>query len=198
MNGENRGPSLRSVKNELRAKYRAEREKLLPEEKTRREDKIASVLTSTIVYKSCTQILLYASTSDEISTWAIAEKALADGKKLLYPRCESDHVMNYYYVSSIAELKEGMLGILEPTPDRAYVPNNSDVCIVPGLAYDKFGYRLGYGRGFYDRFLSEFGGVTVGLCYSDFIENHVPKGKYDVKVDVLLTEKGIFPLQKQK
>ena len=198
INGENRAASLRSIKNELRAKYRAEREKLLPEEKQRREDKIAVALTSTIVYKSCKQILLYASTEDEISTWAIAKKALSDGKKLLYPKCEGEHLMNYYYVSSLDELKAGMFNILEPAPDKAYVPDNSDICIVPGLTYDKFGYRLGYGRGFYDRFLSDFSGVTVGLCYSDFIEGNVPKGKYDMKVDVLLTEKGIFPLQRQK
>ena len=142
--------------------------------------------------------MLYAATDDEISTRAIAERALKDGKKLLYPKCEGDHEMSYYYVDSLDELKAGMFNILEPSDRKAYEPNSTDVCIVPGLAYDKQGYRLGYGRGFYDRFLSDFGGITVGLCYSDFIEGNVPKGKYDMKVDVLLTEKGIFPLQRQK
>ncbi len=195
---EGRGQSLRSLKNEYREKYRKARANLSSEEKALLESKIASAFTSTMVYKCSSQILLYASMDDEISTWEIAKKALADGKKLLYPKCEGEHEMSFYYASSIEELKSGMFGIPEPTGGEVYRPNNGDVCIVPGLAYDKYGYRLGYGRGFYDRFLSGFSGVTVGLCYSSFIDSCLPRGKYDVKTDVVLTEKGVFPLQKTK
>ena len=198
INDESRGQTLRALKNEYREKYRKEREKLSAEEKSLLESRISAVLSSTMVYKCCSQILLYASMTDEISTWDIAKKALADGKKLLYPKCEGDHEMNFYYVSSPDELTPGMFGIPEPSDKELYRPANGDICIVPGLAYDKFGYRLGYGRGFYDRFLSEFGGVTVGLCYSSFIESGLPRGKYDIKTDVLLTEKGVFPLQRVK
>jgi 5-formyltetrahydrofolate cyclo-ligase len=106
--------------------------------------------------------------------------------------------MSFYYASSLEELKAGMFNIPEPMGGEIYRPQNGDVCIVPGLAYDKYGFRLGYGRGFYDRFLSGFSGVTVGLCYSSFIDSCLPRGKYDVKTDVVLTEKGVFPLQKIK
>jgi 5-formyltetrahydrofolate cyclo-ligase len=82
-----RGQSLRDLKNEYRDKYRKAREALSAEEKALLESKIASVFTSTMVYKCASQILLYASMADEISTLEIAKKALADGKKLLFPKC---------------------------------------------------------------------------------------------------------------
>lgn len=198
MNGNHSSPSLRELKNEFRDRYKARRNELSAEEKARLEGGIAAAFLSTMVYKSSSQILLYASTDDEVSTWDIAEKALADGKKLFYPRCYGDHDMDFYLASSLEELGRGRFNILEPSGSEAYSPLNGDLCIVPGLAYDKYGYRLGYGRGFYDRFLSSFGGVTVGLCYGSFVEGSLPRGKYDVKVDVLLTEKGVYPLQRQK
>ena len=65
------------------------------------------------------------------------------------------------------------------------------VCFVPGLVYDKAGYRLGYGKGFYDRYLSSFTGCTIGVVYSDYILPEVPRGRFDMSVDILLTEKGV-------
>ena len=62
---------------------------------------------------------------------------------------------------------------------------------MPGLVYDKAGYRLGYGKGFYDRYLSHFSGCTLGVVYSDYILPTVPRGRFDVSVDILLTEKGV-------
>ena len=69
------------------------------------------------------------------------------------------------------------------------------VCFVPGLVYDRSGYRLGYGKGFYDRYLSAFTGGKIGVVYSDYVIGSVPRGRYDVTVDILLTEKGMRPLK---
>ena len=67
-----------------------------------------------------------------------------------------------------------------------------------GLVYDKKGYRIGYGKGFYDRFLSEFKGVAIGLCYSSFCVPEVPKGRFDKHVDVIITEKGVYAVNAPK
>ena len=69
--------------------------------------------------------------------------------------------------------------------------SGSAVCFVPGLLYDKAGFRLGYGKGFYDRYLSSFSGCKIGVIYSDYILPVVPRGRFDVSVDTLLTEKGV-------
>jgi len=67
--------------------------------------------------------------------------------------------------------------------------------LVPCLAYDSYGYRIGYGKGYYDRFLSAFEGTKIGLCYSDFKLDKLPRGKYDVKLDVIITEKGVMVIK---
>lgn len=66
------------------------------------------------------------------------------------------------------------------------------ICIIPGIVYDKKGYRIGYGGGYYDRYLSSFKGTKVGVAYTDFIANSVPHGRFDLAVDVLITERGIY------
>ena len=64
--------------------------------------------------------------------------------------------------------------------------------IIPALAYDKFGYRLGYGRGFYDRYVNRFQGIKAGLCYRTFLKNApLPRGRFDMAVDYVVTEKGV-------
>ena len=103
--------------------------------------------------------------------------------------------MRYHIVTSLDELYPDSYGILEPPPGNpVYDPETdlgSAVCFVPGLVYDKAGFRLGYGKGFYDRYLSAFSGCTIGVVYSDYILREVPRGRYDVSVDILLTEKGV-------
>lgn len=190
--------SLRAKKNEFRDKYKTLRIEMSNEERKELDYKIAAALRETLVYKHSTQILIYASTQEEIDTYKIWENAIEDGKKVLLPKCVGEHSMVFYYVESKEDLESGVFNLLEPKEGKLYEPLSSDICIVPALTYDKYGYRLGYGRGFYDRFLADFSGAKVGLCYNSFVESQVPKGRYDVKTDVLITEKGVFTLQKLK
>ena len=103
--------------------------------------------------------------------------------------------MSYRAVSSLDELAPAAYGIPEPPEDApVYDPakdSGSAICFVPGLVYDRMGYRVGYGKGFYDRYLSAFSGCKIGVVYSDYILKSVPRGRFDVKVDILLTEKGV-------
>ena len=102
--------------------------------------------------------------------------------------------MKYHEVKSLDELEIDSYGIAEPAEScPVYDPASpgAAVCFVPGLVYDKAGYRLGYGKGFYDRYLSGFSGCTIGVVYSDYILPEVPRGRFDVTVDILLTEKGV-------
>ena len=103
--------------------------------------------------------------------------------------------MRYHIVGSVDELTPDAYGIREPSPDApVYDPEidlGSAICFVPGLVYDRAGFRLGYGKGFYDRYLSAFSGCTIGVVYSDYILSSVPRGRFDVSVNILLTEKGV-------
>lgn len=188
--------SIRKIKDEIRAEYSARRASMDPAEKKRRDDAICRAATALASFRYAEYVLLYASTENEIQVQAIAEEALARGKKIAFPRCDKEsHTMQYHLVSSLDELAQDSYGILEPPQENPiYDPENdlgSAVCFVPGLVYDKAGYRLGYGKGFYDRYLSHFSGCTLGVVYSDYILPTVPRGRFDVSVDILLTEKGV-------
>lgn len=182
--------TLREQKTALRRLYKEKRSALPEEERQRLDLLISEKLTQTLAYRHASQLLLYASAKGEVDTCMICEKALADGKKVLFPRCEGEHDMTFYYADGFPETG-GAFGIPEPKPGKSYCPGVSDLCLVPALSFDKKGFRLGYGKGFYDRFLASFDGTSAGLCYTGFLSEKLPCGKYDLRVDLLITENGI-------
>ncbi len=171
------------------------------EEKAGRDLAICEAATSLVSFRYAEYVLLYASTENEIDVDPIALAAWEKGKKVAFPKCEKNtHTMNYHIVTSLDELTPDAYGIREPSENLPVFDPETDsgsaVCFVPGLVYDRSGYRLGYGKGFYDRYLSAFSGCRIGVVYSDFILNTVPRGRYDVTVDILLTEKGVKKIKK--
>lgn len=101
--------------------------------------------------------------------------------------------MEFYLIKGEEDLEPGMFGVLEPVPERCQkvTDYSGGICIVPGLSFDAGGFRLGYGKGYYDRFLSQFQGVTVGICYSNCTQWKLPHGRYDKPVNLLITDKYI-------
>ncbi len=187
---------IKKLKDDIRAEYSQRRSDMPREEKERRDRQICTAATALVSFRYADYVLLYASMENEIDVYALAETALAKGKKVAFPISDKEtHTMVYRFVNSLDELKIGTYGILEPPAENpAYDPETSvggAVCFVPGLVYDKAGYRLGYGKGFYDRYLSRFQGCTIGVIYSDYILPSVPRGRYDLSVNILLTEKGV-------
>ena len=180
----------------MREKYLEKRRSLDPEVKRSRDGKICADARSLASYRFAEYVLLYAPTDDEIDIMPLALDALAKGKRVAFPRCfPESHTMEYRIVSSVGELKTGSFDLLEPPADAPLFDPERDgakaVCFVPGLVYDQKGYRLGYGKGFYDRYLSSFKGNIVAVVYSDSILPEVPRGRFDVKIKILLTEKGV-------
>jgi 5-formyltetrahydrofolate cyclo-ligase len=141
---------------------------------------------------------------EEISTRAIIEQSLAGKKIVACPVSNTaENTLSFKTIKSTDELYSGSYNILEPPEtNRDFRDLQADVlagkkgqslsvCVIPCLAYDPEGYRMGYGKGYYDRFLPTFEGTKIGLCYSGFKSDRLPKGKYDVKLDVVITEKGV-------
>lgn len=190
---------IRTEKYEMREKYTAIRDAISPQDKACFDKKIFDRLVSSITYRHSKEIFLYASFKSEVDTWAIFDAAIAAGKKVAFPKCNENHTMTYRFVSTRDELEEKAFGILEPKDScEEAQPCNFSLCIVPGLVFDKKGYRIGYGKGFYDRFLSKFPGVSIGLCYSNLIVPEVPKGRFDCHVDVIISERGVYAVNVAK
>jgi len=195
---------LRSKKNELRAELLEKRRSILPEKRGEWDRKISNIFLGSISYRFCDIVLIYASAKDEISTSYIIEHSLANKKVVACPISNTgDNTLSFKTIKSAEELYSGSYNILEPPKANAdfreFLSERIKggkrpplaVCVIPCLSYDSEGYRMGYGKGYYDRFLPTFEGTKIGLCYSEFMANKLPKGKYDVTLDVVITEKGV-------
>ena len=185
---------IRPLKAKRREKYRTIRHNVTAELRTAADVKIAERVRNLQQYQKCEILLTYVSTDIEVDTLRIIENALCDGKRVAVPRCiPGTRNMEFYCISSLAELKPGAFGVLEPeaTGDRLVSGAISTLCIVPALGYDRCGYRLGYGKGYYDRYLANFDGDIIGICYSNCVQRSLPHGRYDRRVSLLVTEKYI-------
>lgn len=183
--------NIKLEKNILREKYKNIRKAMSPEFKNECDIKIFERVTSLYQYKNCRYLFTYVSKELEADTRRLIEKALADGKIVAVPKCIENHQMDFYAIRSLDDLETGRFGLLEPKTDicpkiRTYY---RAICIVPGMAFDFRGCRIGYGGGYYDRFLADFSGIKTGICYSSCIQWKLPKGLYDTAVDLLVTEK---------
>ena len=186
---------IRRRKNEIREKYKALRRAIEPEKKALMDEKICAGFMGSVTFRYASVLLFYAPKGDEVDVMPAVRRALADGKKVAFPRCIPDtHDMDYHFIEDLSQLERGSYGIMEP---RAELPvydrssTESAACVVPALVYDRNGYRLGYGKGYYDRYLGSFTGAKVGFIYSDFVVDKLPRGRFDLAVDFIVSERGI-------
>lgn len=186
---------LRPLKTELRNAAKEFRQKLLKENKDKLDKKITDSFLSLPEYRKAETVLCYVSTEIEVDTFDIMKAVLSDNKKLAVPKCvDGTRFMDFYYIESFSQLEKGTFGVLEPKPGicKKLEDLSHGLCIVPALMFDTSGFRLGYGKGYYDRYLSKFGGLTAGLAYEGGIKLKLPHGKHDKKTDIIISEKNIY------
>lgn len=171
----------------LRKKFSALRKELSSASK---DAIIAEKLLSSDFLSAADVILLYASFGSEIDTWKPAQKLLDAGKVIAFPKCGKNGHMTFHTVSDLSLLSDGMYGIREPDSSLPQPElTAASVCIVPGLAFTEKGERLGYGGGFYDRFLAAAPFIkTAALAYDDMITDELPVSEHDLAVDMIITE----------
>ena len=180
--------NVRKRKHELRARFKRFRAECPPELKKSLDKRLFERFASLEEYRAADVLFAYISQPIECDTSAIIADALEKGKRVAVPKChKTSNEMDFYFIKSYDDLN----GILEPVPERCEkaVDFSCGLCLVPGLSFDLQGYRLGFGKGYYDRFLSDFGGTTVGICYSKCTMGELPRGTFDRAVDIVLTEK---------
>lgn len=137
-------------------------------------------------FSNAKTVFCYISAHGEVDTYGIIQELLKD-KKVLIPYCINEEGdMIACPINSLDDLKEGKFKIPEPRFPEEFPKEKIDFVIVPGVAFDKNGYRLGYGKGYYDRFLAGITPFKLGVCQSEFFLEEVPHGKFDVKMDDIL------------
>ena len=183
-------------KQRLREERLAAREVLSEQERSVLDDRITQKLLATSEYAEATTVLTYVSVSSEVSTRMFIESALRDGKTVAVPRCLPGHCLEFVAIASLEQLVAAPFNLLEPPKDLsalAEVQMSNAICIVPALLVDTKGYRLGYGAGFYDRFLSTYSGKKICLAYQQNLSwTMLPHTTFDVAVDEVITESDVL------
>lgn len=192
---------MKAQKAELREKYIAAREAIPQEKRDEMSRAICERAVALSGFRLSQTILLYAPKKVEVDVTPIAKAAWDAGKSVAFPRChkpeDSFAYMTYHIVNSLDELEPGSFGLLEPREDAPLYDPGDDtrgsLAFAPAIAFDKYGYRLGYGGGYYDRFFNAYNGSVVGVIFSDFVVPSLPHGRYDIRAGLLITEKGVRP-----
>ena len=164
-------------------------------EKTPAEQRMLKFLQSWEVFRQAKTIHIFISKTDEPDTSPIIESAWESGKTVAVP-CVVPESFELFHsqLKSFEDLSSGALGVLEPSPEGriAMNPESFDLVIIPGVAFDRQGGRLGYGKGYYDRFLEQTAAFRLALAFNFQVFEKVPTEKHDVPMNGILTESGII------
>lgn len=173
----------------IRKKYKENR--LQIKHKGEKSKKIAMALISTSEYESASTLAVYASLAEEVDTSPIIDIALKDGKTVLLPKIEARRKMNFFEVSP--DLIKNTFGIKEPQKSKKYLPEEIDLIIMPIVCADENRNRIGFGGGYYDRYLSIYKGRKIGICFDEQISSApLPCSEHDIKPDMIVSDKRII------
>ena len=189
--------SLKEQKRQLRLIYNSRRKAIVPSEWEYKSRAICARIVKMSSFCEEENILVYVASKDnEVYTRAIIQSALTAGKHVLIPVIGPVlGTMRWSRLSDMDSLVRGRFGLLEPASDEACivpVPEKG-LCLVPGIAFTRDGWRLGYGGGYYDRFLDRFRGISVGLAFELQLAPALPRDENDRPVAFLATEAGWYP-----
>lgn len=186
-------------KKNIRKQILAVREKMPPAVRREKSNSIAEALWAMPLYQEADVILIYVNYKSEVNTTDLVNKALADGKLVFAPKV-SGETMEFYRLTGINDLQEGYCGIPEPVPGEAFdmeMDTGHTLMLMPGAVFDEHCHRIGYGKGFYDRYLmrlSESGTVihTLALCFECQVLSEIPSEVHDIRPQMVLTEKRLI------
>ena len=173
-------------KSELRSKYIAIRQHI-----PAKMEKSLNIKEQLVPFvKDYKNIAVYASLEDEVDTFSLLKDLLIMDKNIYLPKVENDEI-KFYKVSSIEELKmsKGKYRIKEPTSNISIRKDELEAIIVPGIAFDKENNRLGFGKGYYDKYLTGYKGYKIGICFKEQLLKRVPHSRKDIKMNLIITDK---------
>ena len=171
---------------QLRRSIRERKRAMTEEEIVSRSEKLCALFLASDAYKNAQTIYGYLPYNQEVRTVPMLEQALKDGKKVAVPKCYGDQ-MEFIYLDDLTKVEKGYANIPEPIADEPIARDKSALVLMPGLAFDRDGHRIGYGGGFYDKYLSaEPGHPTLALCYEFQMLPHLETEEHDIPVDTVI------------
>ena len=158
--------------------------------------KILESLLSQPFFKEAKTVMTYVSYNDEPDTLALIDVLLEDKKRVCSPVCFENSEMKAFAFESKTALKSSYMGILEPLQDEFVAPEEIDLVIVPMCAFNERGHRIGYGKGFYDRYLPKTKAIKCGICFEE-LKTDFKEDMLDSPLDYIITEKNIYCFNKK-
>lgn len=161
--------------------------------------RIWDVLEKSVLYRNAQSIFTYISCGSEVETYFTLDQIRRQGKQFYLPRIQEGGRMDFYGVENIYHMERNRYGIYEPSMrEQKKEPDAHSLMLVPGLAFDLSGERIGYGRGYYDRYLQRFPELTtVGLCYDfQITAEPLPADDTDRKLQYLISPRGLYSVEK--
>lgn len=185
------------MKKQIRKQILDRRNSLSPQEASELSNKIQARVLSWEKFMSSSTIMLYYNYKNEAGTTKLIDECFKLGKRLVLPKVvkETRDILSCL-VENLQDFTKGAYGIIEPRADKLIDPTEIDLVIIPGVAFDEDGNRIGHGAGYYDKFLENFSGTKAGICYEfQIVENTYPD-QYDIKMDFIITEQRIITISK--
>jgi len=177
-------------KNDIREHILEKKKRLDKEEVVEKGNIVKEKLFSLEEYKKAKTVMFFVSFGKEIYTHDMVDEALKH-KKVIVPKIVEFELFPCV-INDFSEMQPGKYRILEPVDMHRIDPAGIDVVLVPGIAFDKRGYRIGFGKGYYDSFLKGLNALKIGLCMDFQIIDKIPNDEWDVKMDMVVSEKRII------
>lgn len=173
-------------KQELRQAIRARKRAMTEEDILRRSEILAEKFARSNAYRAAKTIYGYLPYNQEVRTVPMLRRALEEGKQVAVPKVYGDD-MKFIYLDDLSQVAKGYAGIPEPVADGPVAQDETALVLMPGLAFDRAGHRIGYGGGFYDKFLArEPHHPTVALCYDFQVMDRLETEEFDIPVDLVI------------
>lgn len=173
-------------KQALRKQIRQKKREMTEEEIVTKSEQLGRLFAASEAYREAKTIYGYLPYNQEVRTTAMLQKALEDGKRVAVPKCYGDK-MRFIYLNDLSKVEPGYCNIPEPIEDEPIADDPTALVLMPGLAFDPQGHRMGYGGGFYDKFLAmEPDHPTLALCYDFQMLDHLETEAHDVPVDLVI------------
>ena len=173
-------------KTELRKSIREQKRAMTEEQIREKSENLTRQFLASEEYRAARSIYGYLPYNQEVRTVPLLEQALRDGKRVAVPKCYGDE-MRFIWMEDLSLVEKGYAGIPEPIADGPVADDETALVLMPGMAFDKEGHRIGYGGGFYDKFLAREGNhPTLALCYDFQVVSHLETEEFDIPVDKVL------------
>ena len=170
----------------LRKTIRDQKRAMTPAQIEEKSRMLGEKFVASEAYRQAKSIYGYLPYNQEVRTVPMLEAAIQDGKRVAVPKCYGDE-MRFIWMEDLSRVEKGYAGIPEPVEDGPVADDETALVLMPGLAFDKEGYRIGYGGGFYDKFLAlEPEHPTLALCYDFQMLEHLETEEYDIPVDTVI------------